>query len=340
MGSTVKSLLPVGLGMINPALGLAYAGYKAYDAYDTYRDVKHQTGQAGMLADQQHGDQMRFLDQQAASAQRAANIQASAAMHAAHAFGHAAGQVREIAGKNAALTLAEGAETVRRAKREHKQVEGTTKALAWASGIRADQGSAKTYMKEQKGEHGKIRSWINRAFGSRANIIRAEGEMQAGMLESQAHGAAAQAAAIAEQGRAVQAEIGYSRKQADVALSDYKRNLQANLTAARKGYQGEVANLAFSAMTAYAGGFSKGGTIASGGGSVGGGAGMTPNKFFNPSVGAGGVGFQIPKSTVTTATGFGAGVASNRQAFGALTRGFGNTFRPEEVKSSWSAGRV
>jgi len=278
MGSTAKTIATIGISIINPLAGVAIASYNAYQSYTGYKDMKHQAGQAGLLADQRTQENLRYIDQQTRAAQHSAHIQAGAAMHAAHAYGRAAGETREIAGMNASLTRQEGAETVRREKRMHRQVEGTTKALQWASGVRADTGSTQTYFKEMKSEHGKVRAWISKAFSSRANIIMAQGESAAGMLEAQAHGAAEQARAIAAQVPGIIAQGKYAANNALAQLADYKRELSANLSAARHQYQSDFVKVGMSLLPFALKGVGPVGSTTSGAGGAAGTWGGVPFK--------------------------------------------------------------
>lgn len=159
-----------------------------------------------------------FAEGQAAQTAAAHGAAAHAQRRAAHQIAAAAAQAREIAAANALLVEREGEETVSRAAKEHKSLEGSTSARMWASGTMANTGSQKKFKETLKKENKRERSWIKEAYQRQAQVVREGGELQSKQLTAEAIGIGAGAAQIEAAGALAYAQIIHEGRQGLAAV--------------------------------------------------------------------------------------------------------------------------
>ena len=116
----------------------------------------------------------------------------SSQMRAADAQERAAAEAERLARENAAAIEAETREEARRLALQQKQLEGTSRARAAASGITSS-GSFGDYMSFLEQENQRQLEWLNESGQRRADIARRGGYLDAASARTGAHASRAQA---------------------------------------------------------------------------------------------------------------------------------------------------
>ena len=254
----------VGVATGNPYLGFAtYGALSGAKQYEAGRSLKK-------FGKEYELEQIALAEQYAANTiaggiayRDAANAAAASAKHQAHLLNAAAAQARELAAKNAGLVLDEGAETLRRTKKEHGQTEGTTRARLWASGLLANQGSLGKFQSSLHKENKKQQSWIQRAFEQQAEVVREGGDIQAALLKAQAVGASAGAAQMAAEGAAAFAQANLSAEQ---AIAQAQLSGDAYIRQGKNAMSSGLGQIGLAGFSAYAGLGGSAASVSSGGG--------------------------------------------------------------------------